>query len=1544
MLVVILMIASSFAVSAGSFSLSSSASPLEGQGGNNIISTNSSMVAGSYRFDDLTITAGTTLILKNDVSLTGFKGVELVVGNLTVENGGMIASDGQGYGSDAGPGHGLSGVWEAGGGGHGGVGGTAVRGEAGGSIYDSSNHPIEPGSGGAYEAYYTSRGGSGGGAMKLIVTGTLHNDGSISADGNISVMNGGGGSGGSILVIADDLQGAGIFSATGGNAIGFSGGGGGGRVAIHFNSSTFQGTTDVTRGAGYGSAGNGTAGLFDEVKDILTVDSEYRFQENDGTYYLKRIALIDRAVARFQGEVDLYTDELLLLDNSTITTDGFESQRGKVHLRIGNLTIDRTSSIDLNGKGFNTSEGPGGAARGLLSVGGAGYGGKGGANYVDVPGGGTYGSAIEPTDRGSGGGYDGYWQNPGGSGGGAVRIEVADEFRMDGSISVNGNNAPAGSGGGGSGGSIFVIAGSISGNGTFSAWGGDGGLDTRYASSLAGGGGGGRIALYYDTNWFNGSIDVRGGIGAHDGGAGSSIVLQGSPGVQGDLYETGSSMTTVLATLNVTAASMSNASVVGTMSGQLDLSSMTLVQIVDGDFSGQGFISANWQATLDGVMRQGMLNGTVGTAHFAGKLSFRGTTSGGAVGTLEGTLSTSGGNKLDIFQGVWRLAVLDDKAYSGTLSVQGSMSYGPSATYPATELQVLQSTMSGPLRGYNSDNMSVTLTEILVNSTLSPYRGMGFSYLSYTCGLGTGEGWSYDAPSTQGTKMGGSFSSPLLGIFTGELMLTGSGRKMSFSVQRLDLAANSTSYVRVELWGPESVSPGQTVSYVIEYRNDGGKDIGNISIVFLPAMLSKFVSGSAGYRYDPVIHAARWDMMNVPAHSTGYLFAQVTITWGLSADTQLPVDAFAMTINETDDMFEHESLEQPAKQDLANAAMVYLSSLTVEPNPVSENVSMTLDRSVFALFYARVQAKAAYATEQGQGSGGYWKEMSSDLKVMSRGKPGYLFTYGGYTQDGSIPEPSTLAPSASTMATDMVVPDSNNFNSYTPGGIAIAQATFYSFVNVMHSGNSDKINQAVTNYPMYAGYENYEDWDTIFKPQIDVVVTTTVHFSNYDPSTGNVHVVMNTVMVENGQVIGTLKIDQNTTNLYETALQAVPHISNMINNTIQFHANEQWLHQQQQSYWNLMNEIDTSNQGGGNGSGGSGGSIFWHLLRIARDPNMMTGPEGNVSAGQRLEYRIECENVGNGTAYGVYFTDVLPEALDASSLTIGTVHNVTSGVQIAGAGTYEPATRTITWQAGELGPKEGGYTNISINVKSDAPEGTVIVNFATVYFPSVPERTLTNAIVSTIGIPVVKIGGPYSGAEGTEIKFNASASYSQNGNPLTYRWDFDGDGIWDTNASANPFADHTYAGPWSGWATVQGDDGKMTVTDSCPVQVRNVAPILKHPGNLSFNGKHLSIQIEFGDPGKGNHTAVIDFGDGSNTTFILLGSALVASLEHDYAASGEYTVNVTIFDEHYDGGFLSFRAGSKDVGTDGGSIILLLLVSVAAVGIVGFLLLRRRKM
>jgi hypothetical protein len=73
--------------------------------------------------------------------------------------------------------------------------------------------------------------------------------------------------------------------------------------------------------------------------------------------------------------------------------------------------------------------------------------------------------------------------------------------------------------GGGSGGSIYLTAGTLAGAGTISADGGNG-------SESGGGGGGGRIAIYYDTDTFSGTVTASGGAGLSPGGTGTIFYLR----------------------------------------------------------------------------------------------------------------------------------------------------------------------------------------------------------------------------------------------------------------------------------------------------------------------------------------------------------------------------------------------------------------------------------------------------------------------------------------------------------------------------------------------------------------------------------------------------------------------------------------------------------------------------------------------------------------------------------------------------------------------------------------------------------------------------------------------------------------------------------------------------------------------------------------------------------------------------------------------------------------------------------------------------------
>jgi hypothetical protein len=88
--------------------------------------------------------------------------------------------------------------------------------------------------------------------------------------------------------------------------------------------------------------------------------------------------------------------------------------------------------------------------------------------------------------------------------------------------------------------------------------------------------------------------------------------------------------------------------------------------------------------------------------------------------------------------------------------------------------------------------------------------------------------------------------------------------------------------------------------------------------------------------------------------------------------------------------------------------------------------------------------------------------------------------------------------------------------------------------------------------------------------------------------------------------------------------------------------------------------------------------------------------------------------------------------------------------------------------------------------------------------------------------PVAEAGGPYSGNEGSPIVLTGSGADPTN-DPLTYVWDLDGDGAFET-----PGQVVTYIWPDDGQFTVRlrVDDGRGGVDiDDAIVKVSNVAPV-----------------------------------------------------------------------------------------------------------------------
>lgn len=199
----------------------------------------------------LTLSNG-DLVVHFGAIITHQVGTTVPVGTMSIniQNGdadinGSINTEGKGYTRGQGPGKGIAGGFintEGSGAGHGGYGGDSSGGILGGGSYGSIVNPVTIGSG---ASGYHNTGGYGGGAVKLVVAGTLTVNGTISAkggDGDVygGTYGGGGGSGGSIWIVATSLLGdAGNIIADGGNAGGNNvkgGGGGGGRVALYYNS------------------------------------------------------------------------------------------------------------------------------------------------------------------------------------------------------------------------------------------------------------------------------------------------------------------------------------------------------------------------------------------------------------------------------------------------------------------------------------------------------------------------------------------------------------------------------------------------------------------------------------------------------------------------------------------------------------------------------------------------------------------------------------------------------------------------------------------------------------------------------------------------------------------------------------------------------------------------------------------------------------------------------------------------------------------------------------------------------------------------------------------------------------------------------------------------------------------------------------------------------------------------------------------------------------------------------------------------------------
>ena len=211
--------------------------------------------------------------------------------------------------------------------------------------------------------------------------------------------------------------------------------------------------------------------------------------------------------------------------SNTNVSNGAESAQYRLNVAVGgDFTLGAGASINLIGRGFAVGRRQNGSQVGVHAATAQG-------NYSFV-----YGNVYAPENVGTGGESG---KSNTSAGGGAVKLAVTGTAVIDGTITANacsqtllGGNPEKGYG---SGGSVFITAGAISGSGTLDVSARpSGSTDTSYTSYA---GSGGRMALVATS----GSVTIpmanllaNGSLGAHSAGAGT-IFMKNSTDLNGSL-------------------------------------------------------------------------------------------------------------------------------------------------------------------------------------------------------------------------------------------------------------------------------------------------------------------------------------------------------------------------------------------------------------------------------------------------------------------------------------------------------------------------------------------------------------------------------------------------------------------------------------------------------------------------------------------------------------------------------------------------------------------------------------------------------------------------------------------------------------------------------------------------------------------------------------------------------------------------------------------------------------------------------------------------
>ena len=220
-------------------------------------------------------------------------------------------------------------------------------------------------------------------------------------------------------------------------------------------------------------------------------------------------------------------------------------------------------------------------------------------------------------------------------------------------------------------------------------------------------------------------------------------------------------------------------------------------------------------------------------------------------------------------------------------------------------------------------------------------------------------------------------------------------------------------------------------------------------------------------------------------------------------------------------------------------------------------------------------------------------------------------------------------------------------------------------------------------------------------------------------------------------------------------------------------------------------------------------------------------------------------------------------------------------------------------------PANAAYVDLTINVMDDSiaeNAESLIVRLMTSTASDVVYRVTTPSsaqltLADNDDIMQVSAGGPYEANEGDTVTLSASAVLDPYGDgPWTYAWDLDNDGVYETSGQEIEYSTIGLNGIRTRTIHLRATDPQNhSATAQTTLTLHNVVPEITLNDPVCTNGT-LVWTGSFTDTDTDTWTGTIDFGDGTASQSVTLGSDKTFTFSHVYTDAGFYTLCLSIGD------------------------------------------------